>query len=72
MTKYDGYYDNGNIEWQHFDDDGRQSAKETSGDTEQQHELLVGQMGSPPFVETINPVASFLLCHGSFDFRLLK
>ncbi len=29
-------------------------------------------MGSPPFVETINPVASFLLCHGSFDFRPLK
>jgi hypothetical protein len=29
-------------------------------------------MGCPPFVETIDPVASFLLRHGSFDFRLLK
>ena len=43
-----------------LDDDGGQPSQKTSWDTEQQHELLVGQMAFPPCVETSNPFAELL------------
>lgn len=55
-----------------LDEDGRQPAQKASGDAEQQHELLVGQVGSTPRIKTLYPLAELLLRHGSFVFKPLK
>ena len=49
-----------------LDDDGRQPCEETRRDADQQQELVVGQMGLPPFVELLNPLAYLLFEHAHF------
>ena len=61
MLEVDAQYQIADAVRRFLDDDGGQTSQETRGHTEQQHELLVGQMGCPPFIQTLDPIAELLL-----------
>ena len=72
MLKMDAQHQIANTVSRLLDEDGRQSAQKTRGNTKQQHELLVGEVCGAPLVETLHPRAELLLCHGSFVFLAAK
>ena len=72
MLEMDAQYQIADAMGRLLDEDGRQTAQKSRGNTKQQHELLVGEVCGAPLVETLHPRAELLLRHGSFVFLAAK